>query len=320
MTPEYRSGRGTFFALALIVAGAILFIDNLGILPGENVRAYWPIAFVVAGLGLVANKVCASSIVWAGALSLFGVVLILGNLGMIRADANVFWPILLIALGALALVKRTYGPGRPRRYWGGYTFPGVSPARPRGPGTGGTDEGLNAGAGSGQNAQSSSYDATRAPEAWWGKHEWRQWRREQRHRRFVDFVEHGYSKSSQVGSWINEDAVFFSTRRSMAGREVSGGKMAAVFGSIEIDLTDATIPLRAGADGTVTRTANIEANAVFGSIDVRVPQTWRVLNRGVGVFGSYENKTLPPRAEPGAEVPTLFIHGGAVFGSVEIGN
>lgn len=330
MTSGYRTGRGSFFALALIVAGAILFIDNLGILPRENVRAYWPLAFVVAGLGLVANRVCTSSLVWAGALSVFGVALILGNLGIIRSDASVFWPILLIALGILSLLRRTTFP----RHWsgpnGGWYRDGRrgpwdcnpgSPAQGR-PASSSTQsaDASSAGTNEGSIPDAESANPWGAPQAWWGKHDWRRWKREERRRRFRDFVEHGYSKSAQMGGWLHEVAVLFSTRRVFAGRDVSGGKIASVFGSIELDFTDANIPLRTRADGTVVRLADIDADAVFGSVDLRVPPHWRVINRGVGVFGSYENKTLPPRGEVGAEPPTLFIHGGAVFGSVEIRN
>jgi hypothetical protein len=106
----------------------------------------------------------------------------------------------------------------------------------------------------------------------------------------------------------------------MAGREISGGELVSVFGSIEIDFRGANIALTVPADTNAApvRRAEIEATAVFGSVEIRVPQTWRVVKNGTGVFGSYEDKTLPSRPEPGVEQPTLFIHGGAVFGSVTI--
>jgi hypothetical protein len=61
-------------------------------------------------------------------------------------------------------------------------------------------------------------------------------------------------------------------------------------------------------------------NAVFGGIEIRVPRTWRVERESAAVFGSFEDKTVPPRPEPGFEPPTLVIRGNAVFGSIEVKN
>jgi hypothetical protein len=52
-------------------------------------------------------------------------------------------------------------------------------------------------------------------------------------------------------------------------------------------------------------------------IELRVPETWRVINRAAGVFGAIEDKTLANKS-PGFEGPALYIVGSAVFGSVEI--
>ncbi|HYA17456.1 MAG TPA: hypothetical protein VEF06_08320, partial [Bryobacteraceae bacterium] len=95
----------------------------------------------------------------------------------------------------------------------------------------------------------------------------------------------------------------------------------AVFGSVEADFTGAIIPLVTPENGGVpVRRAEIEATAVFGSVEIRVPSNWRVIKEGAGVFGTYEDRTLPFRPEPGVEPPTLIIRGAAVFGSVEIEN
>jgi hypothetical protein len=280
--------RGTFFAIALIVAGAILFFDNIGILPVDNIGAYWPLAFVVYGVGLIVRKVCATSLIWAATLIAFGVILTLGNLGILHATFAVAWPLLLIAFGVIALVHRSY--------WANLNWTGSKWPLPPGtsPGTGPNP-------------------------LWWDKRAWRPWRREQRRRRWQSFAE-GYTESGVNGNWVHEDAVFFSAKRQMAGREISGGELVSVFGSIEIDFRGANIALTVPADTNAApvRRAEIEATAVFGSVEIRVPQTWRVVKNGTGVFGSYEDKTLPSRPEPGVEQPTLFIHGGAVFGSVTI--
>ncbi len=89
--------------------------------------------------------------------------------------------------------------------------------------------------------------------------------------------------------------------------------MAAVFGSIELDLSDTSI-------SSPDRRVRLDASAVFGGIEITVPRTWKVVMKNAAVFGGCEDKTVPPRPEPGFEPPTLVITGAAVFGGVEIRN
>jgi hypothetical protein len=114
-------------------------------------------------------------------------------------------------------------------------------------------------------------------------------------------------------SRLQEFAIFSSIKRKVETAKFEGGELSSVFGSIAIDMRWAAI-------SAPDRQAVIEANAAFGSIELRVPETWRVQLQGNAVFGAYEDKTIPPRPEPGVEAPTLVIRGGTAFGSVEIRN
>jgi len=114
-------------------------------------------------------------------------------------------------------------------------------------------------------------------------------------------------------SKLQEVAIFSSVKRRVETPKFEGGELSSVFGSIAIDMRWAAI-------SAPDRQAVIEANAAFGSIELRVPDTWRVQLQGNAVFGAYEDKTIPPRPEPGVEAPTLLIRGGTAFGSVEIRN
>ena len=96
----------------------------------------------------------------------------------------------------------------------------------------------------------------------------------------------------------------------MESTDFQGGKLESVFGSIDLNLRRAQI-------SSPERSATLEVNAVFGSIELRVPETWRVVAHAAGVFGSVEDKTLANKTAS-FDGPTLFITGSAVFGSVEI--
>jgi predicted membrane protein len=102
-------------------------------------------------------------------------------------------------------------------------------------------------------------------------------------------------------------------RRKIDTDEFAGGEIHTVFGNVEIDLRNAQISPR-------DRQATVEIHAVFGGVKLLVPTTWRVSARGQGVFGNFEDKTLPPRASQGFEPPWLNIIGSAVFAPVEIDN
>ena len=57
----------------------------------------------------------------------------------------------------------------------------------------------------------------------------------------------------------------------------------------------------------------------FGGGEIRVPRTWTVIVKGVGIFGAYSDETHQ-EAVVGAPTKTLIVKGMAVFGGVEIKN
>ena len=120
-------------------------------------------------------------------------------------------------------------------------------------------------------------------------------------------VERGFASDSAD---MHAEVVFSATQRRITSKNFRSGKVTAVFGELKIDLTEAEIE---GAE------AVIHLDAVFGAVEIRVPNTWVVVSRGAAVFGEYSDRTVhgqPP--SPGAK--RLVVKGGAVFGSVVIKN
>jgi predicted membrane protein len=112
-------------------------------------------------------------------------------------------------------------------------------------------------------------------------------------------------------NYLNEWAVFGGTRRRIDSQDFQGGEVFAMFGGVEIDLRKA---------GTTREEVRVEVNAIFGGVEMRVPENWNVTVRGAGIFGGYEDKTMDSRLEPDAKRPHLIIDGYAVFGGVTIQN
>jgi predicted membrane protein len=102
----------SFTALVLIFIGALLFLDNLGLLPFANVGAYWPLAISAYGVALLTRARNLSCMVWHLTMVAAGILLTLRNLGILHASTGaLLWPIILIAAGVSMLVKRTPGCG-----------------------------------------------------------------------------------------------------------------------------------------------------------------------------------------------------------------
>lgn len=112
------------------------------------------------------------------------------------------------------------------------------------------------------------------------------------------------------GTGLNSVNIFGGTDRNIKDRNFRGGSLFACFGGFQIDLTQAEIE----GDSAV-----IDATAVFGGGEIRVPQSWNVVVEGVGVFGGYEDSTrhVPVDGQP---AKTLVVRGAAVFGGVEVKN
>lgn len=122
-----------------------------------------------------------------------------------------------------------------------------------------------------------------------------------------------FSGATSPENTMREWVTFGGIKRKFDTQNFQGGEAVAVFGGIEVDLSRAGI-----APGN--REVIIDANATFGGIDIRVPENWRVMTRGVGIFGGYEDKTIPPRPQEGVEAPKLIIKGYALFGGITVKN
>lgn len=118
----------------------------------------------------------------------------------------------------------------------------------------------------------------------------------------------GPAPTGSGANWLHAESVFGGVERNVISQDFEGGKVSVVFGGADIDLRGAA---------TKKPEITLQADAVFGGIDLKVPDTWNTEVRGSGVFGSYEDYTHKPAA---ADAPKLIIRGGAVFGGVTVRN
>ncbi|MFC1417480.1 DUF1707 SHOCT-like domain-containing protein [Streptacidiphilus cavernicola] len=100
-------------------------------------------------------------------------------------------------------------------------------------------------------------------------------------------------------------AVFGGAQRKGRFRAGRSLKALAVFGGVEIDLTEAVFD----APELV-----IHCTAVFGGVEIRVPEHVTLRGGGAGIFGGFDVKQQEGTDPHG---PVVTIKGSAVFGGVE---
>lgn len=92
--------------------------------------------------------------------------------------------------------------------------------------------------------------------------------------------------------------------RSKAFRRAA---VTAVFGGLTLDLAEAEV----SPEG-----ARVSATVAFGGIDVIVPHGWRVVVKGIPLFGGWDDTTA--RTPVPADAPRLEIQALVLFGGLEV--
>lgn len=105
----------------------------------------------------------------------------------------------------------------------------------------------------------------------------------------------------RAGDGDQAQAMFGQVQRRVAGPLPDPLQINATFGSCEFDLREAEVQ---------STPARIEASAIFGSIELRLPQNWNLDTSGVTVaFGSVLEKD-----QPGTTEHEVQVTGSALFG------
>jgi len=113
--------------------------------------------------------------------------------------------------------------------------------------------------------------------------------------------------ASDDSSRISGMAILGGVSRGSNSREFRGGDLTAILGGCEIDLRHAAI----------NGQAVIDIFAMWGGIELKVPEDWSVESRVTPLLGGVEDKTRPPQT---AGAHRLLLRGFAIMGGVEIKN
>jgi len=121
---------------------------------------------------------------------------------------------------------------------------------------------------------------------------------------------HKFDKAvAKLNDKFNKDdesgAVFGGVNIDMSGKEFKGKTVNAVFGGLKLDLRDAKIK----------EDVIINATAIFGGVEILVPENVVIETKSNSIFGSVVNKK---KTAPKAKAPTIYVSGVAMFGGVEV--
>jgi hypothetical protein len=116
----------------------------------------------------------------------------------------------------------------------------------------------------------------------------------------------GLGSRTETGDKVNSFNVFSGSEIASHSKDFQGGSISAIFGGAEVDLRDA-LP---AAD------AQLDIFTAFGGVEVKVPDGWEVVVKGLPLFGGIDNATAK-EAVP-ANAPRLSISATVLFGGLEI--
>jgi len=108
---------------------------------------------------------------------------------------------------------------------------------------------------------------------------------------------------------LNLTAIFIGGNRRIVIDYFRGGIVSAVFGGFELDLRKCQMK---------AASAVIKIDAVFGGVEMKIPEDWYADVQGVGIFGGYSDETAHPPINSATK--RLVLKGGAVFGGVVVKN
>jgi predicted membrane protein len=112
-------------------------------------------------------------------------------------------------------------------------------------------------------------------------------------------------KEDDLGAFI----IFSGLKRRFESNKFRGGKATAIFGGMDLDLTQTKL---------VDNQATVELTAIFGGINLFVPRDWKVIVDSSSILGGVDDKHSPI---PAATVQaTLYVKATAILGGIEIKN
>lgn len=105
---------------------------------------------------------------------------------------------------------------------------------------------------------------------------------------------------------IDEFIVMGGVEINVGSQEFKGGKITTIIGGVELDLRDAKL---------YNNKATINIQTIMGGVEIYVPETWKIEHRGTPILGGFSSKK---RYKTDKDAPVLNIEYTLVMGGVEV--
>lgn len=115
------------------------------------------------------------------------------------------------------------------------------------------------------------------------------------------------NETTSGDDYIHSNAVFGGSEHTVTSQNFRGGETMALFGGVELDMRQANIS---------TEGCKIHATALFGGVEIIVPDDWNVILTGTPIFGGIDSKSR--RKSSASSNKDIYIHCTVAFGGVEI--
>jgi predicted membrane protein len=116
------------------------------------------------------------------------------------------------------------------------------------------------------------------------------------------------SSTADPTSEVHAFAIMSGIQRQSTTRAFHGGDANAIMGGVELDLRNAEI--RDGEEPI------LDVFAMWGGIEITVPENWRVVSKVLPLMGGFVDKTTSASGKG----PILIVRGTAIMGAVEVKN
>lgn len=109
-TSSFRFTPHLVLGLIIVVVGVLLTLDNLEVLDAREYLRYWPALLMVYGIVKMLQPDSRGSRYWGLILTFVGAALLVDKLYILDFRLWDFWPLLLVALGAMMILKTKTRP------------------------------------------------------------------------------------------------------------------------------------------------------------------------------------------------------------------
>ncbi len=272
--------------IVFIGIGFVFLLGNLGMIQVEEVFRFWPLLLILFGVIRLVERPDgyreSAGIFWI----VIGLVFLAGSLGFLRVAVHDLWPVALIGVGALMLwrssmARRQYGDG-PGDFGErlGRKLDDLGERLGRAGDRFGEKLGGDSKASAGPDAGANPKTDTKPAN----------------------------ENTASSNSVLSAMAILGGVERQNNCQDFRGGDVTAILGGCEIDLRGASI--------TPPHEPVLEVFALWGGIEVRVPDDWTVISQVDPILGGFEDKTDQPKNES----KRFVIRGSVVMGGIEVKN